>query len=235
MKKTYSSLLLDQDKKFTWNPIQKRHKFSYDAINNQYFFFEKNIIYFIETSHEQDFPPFSKKKKHKSKDLVRLLLGFYEELENIPHILETIIESDINPENNVIKYLHNLFCCYTQNIKNRLLLYKSISEFSMNFFSPFEMVSFEPIKNSEYPTFSILLSSISTSFLILEDHKFPFQSYIPFLNYINNSVTTASITPPSPEFLPKEKNSNIINDQLFTADYVNQHGICSNGNFLFIL
>lgn len=234
MENSYSSILLELDKKFIWNQIQERQKLSYNAINNQFFYYEKNNIYFIDTRHEPDFFPFSKKKKHKSKYLVKLLLGFYEELENIPSILETIIESDINPENNVIKYLNNHFFCHTQNMKNRTLVYKRISEFSMNFFSPFGMVSIEPIKNSEDPTFSIFLSSISTSFLILEDHKFPFQSYIPFINFINNSITTASITPPSPEFLPEEKDSN-INDQSFTADYVNPHGICSNGNFLFIL
>lgn len=228
-----STLQKDNSKDFIWDPIRERNCISYNEYNNPKFYTEELLSFFTIVNQEESFFPFSKPKNHKTEDLAQLILGYYEELNNIPQILETIIEGDIEQEDDIIKYLCYCFYSCIQTAENSCALHSFNFEFSRKFFSPFFLSSFSPIQGFDQPSFSILLTSLSTSFSLLEDPKFPSQSILPFLDFMNNSITTVTVTPPSPEFLPE--GSNPLKDLTFTAGYVNPHGICTNGKFLFIL
>ncbi|OHS97350.1 hypothetical protein TRFO_36445 [Tritrichomonas foetus] len=225
-----SSSTLPEEAKtdFTWNPTKERTGISIGSFNNPFLLSEKNISYF----HDPNLLTFTRNNKHKAGDLAQLVLGCYEQLENIDEILETIIEADTEPESDVIKYLSHCFSNYSKSANDRLKLFLFNSQFCKKFYSPFEMLSMSPMDGIKQPSFSLLMTALSTSLSLLNDPKFPFQSLYSFVDFFNGSYTSTSLPPPTPEFLPS---SQIIHEEMFTTSYVNPHGTSSNGQFLFVL
>ena len=118
-----STLQKDNSKDFIWDPIRERNCISYNEYNNPKFYTEELLSFFTIVNQEESFFPFSKPKNHKTEDLAQLILGYYEELNNIPQILETIIEGDIEQEDDIIKYLCYCFYSCIQTAENSCALH----------------------------------------------------------------------------------------------------------------
>lgn len=218
---------------FQWNPTKERSCVACNQFSNPELFTERVLSFFYTINEESTLESSSEKIEHKAEDLAQLLLGFYEEIDNIPQILETIIETDMESEGPVFKYLSKCFSNYLQTAENRTMLYNYNSYFSNKFFLSNEIQSAAPIPEIDVPSFSLLLTSLSISLSLLSDPNFPIQQLLPFSRFLINSNTSSGITPPSLDFLPS--NQSHYRDLFFSAGFVNPHGVCTNGNFLFVL
>ena len=228
MGNTSSNLPQNDQNEFVWNPKKERELYNIPEISCFNLLSERIISLFQEV----DPINFSNITKHNPSDLAGLVLGFYEQLGNVEKILEYIIESEIGIESDMMQYLVYSFTSYLKIANNRNHLYQFNSYFKNTFYSPFPFKTLHPIDGFDELPFSMLMIALTTSFLLLNEPQLPFKVIVPIVSYFYDSVSTPSLHPPSSDFLTPQQT---MHDEVFTSSYVNTHGICSNGDFLFIL
>ncbi|OHT14900.1 hypothetical protein TRFO_14695 [Tritrichomonas foetus] len=193
-------------------------------------FFKQEII--IST-----FFPSTKKNKnsgssqriHTPSLLASLLLGCYEQLDNISDILETLIKISQEPDNMLVCELDYQFHVYTRLAEARHSMLKSLIRFS-----PFTSSPFSETPSKKHKA-HLSLSKLTTVFDKLYDIQFKKLSKCPeikdILKHYKISTPASAFTPPTHDYL----SSGLGQTEPFSVRKVIVHGICSNGHFLFVL
>ena len=165
---------------------------------------------------------------HQPSNLASLLLGCYEQLNNISDIVEAIIKLSIEKESKLVCELNSSFglCLTLANARNVMLL--TLQQFSPLLFTPFNE---HPIKTgSSLPKFDDIIDAfklnIESGFKNIKNSKFD-----KIMNHYKTATPATALPPPTPEFIPKEVGST----EAFSARAIMTHGISSNGDFLFVL
>lgn len=161
--------------------------------------------------------------------LASLLLGCYEQLDHIPFILENLIQISQEPDNPLVSELNINFNLFTFLANARQSMLDSISQFSLKSFCPFTETP------SKKDSFEVDFLSIVNVFQDCLKDKFKVKSKTNEMSrvfkHFKHSTPASAFPPPTPDFFPK----GIGNIEPFSARRVIVHGICSNGQFLFVL
>lgn len=166
---------------------------------------------------------------HKPSQLASLILGCYEQLDNIPEIIETIIQLCQEPENELVIQLSHSFDLYALLANSRSIMILNTQQFSPLLFTPFLE---KPAKATKYvPTIANILRAFSffneTQFKNFSKHA----DVESVANHYRTADPATAFPPPTPEFLP----SQVGHTELFTARSIFSHATASSGQYLFVL
>lgn len=166
---------------------------------------------------------------HQPSQLTSLLLGCYEQLDNIPDIIQTIIKLCQEKENDNVIQLSHSFNLYDSLATARSVMIFTIQQFSPLLFTPF--TEYPAKEGVPVPDFT----QIMETFRICNEAQFKSFSKYPEFDQVAAHYHTCSpataFPPPTPEFIPKL----VGHTELFSAKYVFAHGTATSGQFLFVL
>lgn len=167
--------------------------------------------------------------KHTPQLLASLVLGCYEQLDNIQEILETLISISQDENNPLVTELNHQFDLYTILANARFSIINSVTNFELKSFCPFsEASSREELPPLDFMTLEFVLKTcLKEKFKI----KNPSNDTIRVFKHFSHFTPASSFPPPSAEYLPQ----GVGNVEPFSARKVMVHGVCSNGQFLFVL
>lgn len=197
----------------------------YGMSSNPIFREEKSLSFFYQQTNQ--IASKAPQRNHQSSDLAFLLLGCYEQLNNIPEILETLINTDEKPDDQIITDLNSTFDNNVIFSAIRSFIFKYTSIFSIRYFTPFTE---NPGKQGYLPNFLMLYSSLTDSLQFLNNQTISKSHLSEIATTLANCTPASAFPPPTPDFVyPQQGRTE------FTSRFSICHGICSNGQFLFVL
>ena len=190
------------------------------------YFLESTLNLFTESG---DVSSSSQPNVSRSKELGALLLGSYEQLTQIPVILDLIISYTDVGRSELIDTLESEFSNYRMFAEMRGNSIRAIKDFTGRFF-PSGTDTVRPGKGQRVDN-AVLMSAISAVLDFVEKKKCDKEMVKRVTEGLENSLPCVAFSPPKPEFLSQ----NLGHRELLAVRSVHCHGICSNGLFLFVL
>lgn len=174
-------------------------------------------------------------------DLSYLLLGCYEQLSNIPQLLETIIKEQDNLSSKVTENqdtpdflltLRSNYSYYNKIEDVSTAIIGASSFYTGKMFSPW---SFTPPRHGNklvQPSFMQILDAIQIAIDSLTIKKVDIAAVESVATFFKLVSPPSAFPPPSKEFFPKNPIGHFIT---MPTKFVATHGMATNGRFLFIL
>ena len=169
-------------------------------------FFTETSLYYFQTIQESNSS--NNSQKQKVDEIGRLLLYSYEQLNDIPSILDHVIKSTDLGDSSILENLQNEFTNY--------IFYGTVRS---------DMAAANRAFLSHFYT------DAQEAYNSLTKKKYDKTIIKNFSEFFNTALPISAFPPPTADFIPQVRGHN----ELFTARYVNCHGSSSNGQFLFVL
>lgn len=190
-------------------------------------FFTESTLYYFTSGNDSNSS--NNSQKQKGDEIGRLLLYSYEQLTDIPSILDHVIKSNDVGDLPILRNLQNEFASYISYGIVRSDMAAANRAYLNHFFTQYTEIPKDPSQPN--PNFGDLLKSLEEAYNCLTKKKYDKQILKNFTEFLVSAIPIPALPPPTADFIPQVRGHN----ELFTARYVNCHGSSSNGQFLFVL
>lgn len=190
-------------------------------------FYTENTLHYFSLNNEPNQDAVSQIRK--IGEIGRLLLYSYEQLTDIPSILDHINQgTDLNDPATLLK-LQDEFSDYVLYGTIRADMVAAIRQYLSNFY----LINHEIPKDDtqKIPNFEELLIALKEAYNCAKKKKYDKNLLKSITDFFLTALPVSAFPPPTPNYIPQVRGHN----ELFTARYVNCHGTSSNGQFLFVL
>jgi hypothetical protein len=166
---------------------------------------------------------------HSPSELAALLLGCYEQLDNIPQILETLIQGNQGDDNPLISALNHDVMNYVTFANVRRIMISTAVRFSREFVTlPHE----KPTKKADVSiTIKDVIEGFEYGFPDVRSSTRKTTVLRRLAEYFENATPACCFAPASPIYFTAEPG----HFEVLNARFVYAHCIASNGQFLFVL